>query len=191
MITILAAACFRRLRSLPFLCTSFYPNSCHRPGPCNRSDLCTRALVVAFERQPSCVGRRRLGPRWSRRRHARLKTQLEGRQPRRQQLLLWMVSCINLIFVWLISGRLRACVVQGKTTKQVHLRFVCASAELLPRSRMFISSPDRVSRMSENSGSFLPLITARTNQQRSSAEADEHCWLLHVVCSSLHWLLRN
>lgn len=107
------AACFRRLRSLPFLCTSFYPNACRRPGPCNRSDLCTRALVVAFERQPSCVGRRRLGPRGSRRRHARLKTQLEGRQPRRRQLLLWMVSCINLFCVWLVSGRLRAWITLG------------------------------------------------------------------------------
>jgi hypothetical protein len=53
---ITTAACFRRSRSLPFLCTSFCPNSCHRPVPCSRFDLCTRVLVAAFERQPSSRG---------------------------------------------------------------------------------------------------------------------------------------
>jgi hypothetical protein len=53
---ITTAACFRRSRSLPFLCTSFCQDSCHRPGPCSRFDLCTRVLVAAFERQPSSRG---------------------------------------------------------------------------------------------------------------------------------------
>jgi hypothetical protein len=71
---ITSAACFRRLRSLPFLCTSFDQDACHRPGPCSRFDLCTHVSVTDFERQPSFGGRRPDGWACSRHRYARPKT---------------------------------------------------------------------------------------------------------------------
>src|SRR5260370_39393106 len=80
---ITTAACFRRSRSLPSLCRNFglgRHRSCIRPGPCSRSYLCTRVWEGPSQRQPSCAGRRRHGLRCSRRRHARLKTQLGGRR---------------------------------------------------------------------------------------------------------------
>src|SRR5262249_31719897 len=75
--------------------------------------------------------------------HARLKTQLGGRQPPPRQSLLWMVSWINLFCIWLMSGRLRAWTMLGETIKQLALFFPRASAyrknkkgsSFIPKSR--------------------------------------------------------
>src|ERR1700751_3448908 len=133
LITILAAACFRRSRSLPCLCTRFCPNAYHRPGPCSRSVLYMRVLAAAFFHQPWFGGIRPDCVMCLRRSFARRRTRLKARQPPLRQLLPWMVSWINLFFVWLVSGRLGAPhrIGVGKRIKQLPLAIRACTSDLI------------------------------------------------------------
>jgi len=92
---LLSEACSRPWRTRPCPYRSSWPynqrrSSCSRPVPYIRSGLCTRVCLFQ-NRPPGFGGRPPLFPTCSRHRLARRKTQSEGRQRPRRQLLLWMV----------------------------------------------------------------------------------------------------
>src|SRR6516164_1568954 len=89
----------RRSYSLLILCSRFCPNSCHHPGPCSHSVLCTRVLVAAVFPQPSSGARHPDYVTCSRRRFARRRSRSKVRQPPLRRLQLWMVSYLYLSLV--------------------------------------------------------------------------------------------